>query len=466
MASGDQIGPRWQTDFPTEEFVARRERIFDAIGGEACALLQSAPAPRGYVVFRQTNEFFYCCGLETPHAYLLLNGVERKSTLYLPQRGEAQLGEGAPPGMEDIDLVKGLTGVDQVCPREKLSEHLADAQVVYAPHAPAELRAATRHGLLWADQMVAQDPWDGQASREQRFVALLRSRFPKIEVRDLTPVLDELRSVKSPREVAVMRRAGRLCAQAIREAMQVTRPGIIERQLGALANYIYAVNGAQGEGYRAIIAGGENIWHIHYFSNNCPLQDGDLVLMDVAPECTYYTSDIGRIWPVNGTYAPWQQELYGYIVEYHKVLLSKIRPGVMAAQVMDEAAEVMRTVWEGWSFSKDVYREGARRTLEFRGHLSHPVGMAVHDDGGYMHRPLVPGTVFTVDPQMWIPEERLYIRVEDTVVVTEDGIENLTGAAPLELDDVEALMRDEGTQLLHVLEMERAVQTDLLRSGR
>ncbi|HOU12651.1 MAG TPA: Xaa-Pro peptidase family protein [Anaerolineae bacterium] len=452
MTLPNQPVSRWQTDFPAEEFVARREKLFDAIGDGAYALLQSAPAPRGYVVFRQTNEFFYCCGLETPQAYLLLNGAARTAALYLPERGRAQLGEGAPPGLEDADLVKSLTGVDAVCPREALAEHLAEARVVYTPHAPAELRAETRHDLLWANQMAARDPWDGQPAREQRLIALLRSRFPRVEVRDLTPILDELRSVKSPREVAVMRRAGRLCAQAVREAMCVTRPGVVEGQLGALANYIYAVNGAQGEGYRPIIAGGENIWHVHYFLNHCPLQDGDLVLMDVAPECRYYTSDIGRMWPVNGVYAPWQRELYGYIVAYHKVLLSALRPGVMPDQVMDEAAATMRPLWERWPFSKESHREGARRTLEFRGHLSHPVGMAVHDDGDYLRRPLLPGTVFAVDPQMWIPEEKLYIRVEDTVVVTATGIEILTAAAPLELDDVEALMRDEATTLPYLME--------------
>lgn len=126
----------------------------------------------------------------------------------------------------------------------------------------------------------------------------------------------------------------------------------------------------------------------------------------------------------------------------------------MPDQVMDEAAAEMRRVWEKWEFSKEIYREGARRTLEFRGHLSHPVGMAVHDVGEYHHRPLQPGTVFSVDPQMWIPEERLYIRVEDTVVVTEDGIKNLTAAAPLELDDVEALIRTGRTALPYLLEVE------------
>jgi Xaa-Pro aminopeptidase len=449
-----QIRSQCRVDFPAEEFAARREKIFDAIGGEGYALLQSAPAPRGYEVFRQTNEFFYCCGLETPQSYLLMNSAERKTALYLVPRGEVQLGEGAPPGVEDGDLVKETTGADQVYGLEKLSGHLADAKLVYTPHAPAGVRATTRHYLLLANQMAAQDPWDGQPSREQRLISLLRSRFPKMEVRDLTPILDEMRSVKSPREVAVMRRSGQLCAQAVRKAMRVTRPGILEYQLGALANYIYMLNGARGEGYRPIIASGENIWHIHYSLNNCPLKDGELVLMDVAPECSYYTSDIGRMWPVNGIYAPWQRELYGYIVEYHKVVLSKIHPGVTPDQVMDKAAEEMRKVWENSKFSKDIYKEGARRTLEFRGHLSHPVGMAVHDDGGYHHRPLVPGTVFAVDPQMWVPKEKLYMRVEDTVVVTENGIENLTSGAPLELDDVETLMRDERTQLSYLPSVE------------
>lgn len=447
MTEPNQIRPQCQVDFPAEEFVARRERIFEAIGGQACALVQGVPAPRGFVHFRQSNVFFYCCGLETPQSYLLMNGATHQTVLYLPHRGEAQLDEGAPPGVEDADLVRQITGADEVHELDKLSRHLDDATLVYTPHSPAGVRGTTRHGLLRANRVIAQDPWDGQLSREQRFVGLLRSRLPEAEVRDLTPILDEMRSIKSPREIAVMRRSGQLCAQGVREAMRVSRPGILEYQLGALANYIYLLNGAQGEGYSPIIASGENAWYGHYSRNDCTLRNGELVLMDVAPECSYYTSDIGRMWPVNGTYSTWQRELYGYIVAYHKVILSKIRPGIVPDQVMDEAAEEMRQVWESWGFSKDIYREGARRTLEFRGHLSHPVGMSVHDDGRYRHRSLAPGTVFAVDPQMWIPEEKLYIRVEDTLVVTEGGIENFTIDAPLELDGVEALMRNKRTQL-------------------
>jgi len=147
------------------------------------------------------------------------------------------------------------------------------------------------------------------------------------------------------------------------------------------------------------------------------------------------------MWPINGTYAPWQRELYGFIVEYHKAVLGCIRPGATADQIHAEAAARMAPVVERAAFSKPAYAAAARRTLDFKGHLSHGVGMAVHDVGNYQAGPLRPGAVFAVDPQMWVPEERLYIRVEDTVAVTEGGIENLTRAAPLELDDVEALMR-------------------------
>jgi Xaa-Pro aminopeptidase len=447
MTAVDRIGATDREDFPAEEFTTRRERVFDAIGQEAYALIQGAPAPGGYVIFRQSNEFFYFCGLETPQAYLLMDGTTRESRLYLPPRGKARLREGAAPGVEDVALVKAITGVQAVYGLDQLSEHLAATELVYTPYLTGEGRGGTRYHVRAAAAAVARDPWDGQPSRAQRLIGLLRSRFPRMEVRDLTPILDALRSVKSPREVQVLRRAGALAAWAVREAMRVTRPGVFEYQLGALANYIYRLHGARGEGYRPIIAGGENIWHVHYFLNNQALQDGDLVLMDAAPECRYYTSDIGRMWPVNGTYTPAQRELYGFIVEYHKVLLSTVRLGATPDQVMDEAAAKMAPVWEAWAFSTKARREGAHQTLAFRGHLSHPVGMAVHDDGGYHHRPLTPGTVFTIDPQMWIPEEQHYIRVEDTVAVTEGGIENLTDAAPLELDEVESLMRGERLEL-------------------
>jgi Xaa-Pro aminopeptidase len=182
----------------------------------------------------------------------------------------------------------------------------------------------------------------------------------------------------------------------------------------------------------------------HYKANNAQLVDGEAVLVDCAPDYHYYTSDIGRIWPVNGRYSDVQRELYGFVVQYHKAFLDVVRPHVTPEQIMDEAAERMRAVLERSSFSKDIYQQAAARTLEWRGHMSHPVGMAVHDVGRYREKPLQPGVVFALDPSLWVPEEQLYYRVEDTLVITQDGYENLTADAPLELQDVEAMVQQEG----------------------
>lgn len=430
----------FQTDFPPAEFTARRARIFDAIGPGAHAVLQGAPPVRGFEVFRQSNEFYYVSGVEVPQAYLVLQGAKRRTILYLPHR-ERHSSEGAVLSADDAEDARTLTGVDAVYGIESLAADLAGAAVIFTPHAPAEGRMSSRDELMRADAKVAADPWDAARPREVRFLATLRRIAPRAEIRNLTPILDELRSVKSPAEVALLRRAGELSARAVTEAMRITRPGLIEYQLGALAEYVYLYAGAHGDGYRPIIASGENIWTVHYFRNESPLKDGDLVLMDTAPDLGNYTSDIGRMWPVGGKYAPWQRELYGYMVEYHKALLARIRPGATADQIHDEAAAAMAPIVERTAWSKPAFAEAARRTLAFRGHLSHPVGMAVHDVGDYRPRPLVPGVVLTVDPQMWVPEEKLYIRCEDTVALTESGIDNFTAAAPLELDEVEKLMR-------------------------
>ena len=125
-------------------------------------------------------------------------------------------------------------------------------------------------------------------------------------------------------------------------------------------------------------------------------------------------------------------------------LLSRIRPGVTSIDVLDGAAEVMESVVEQTNFSKPAYERAAREAIEFPYHLSHPVGMSVHDVGEYRGRPLVPGHVFSVDPMLWVPDERLYIRCEDTVVVTEDGMENLPGFVPIDPVEIEHVMSEPG----------------------
>lgn len=429
--------PHYQTDFPPGEFERRRERVFQEIA-RGKAVIAGGLATGAFDLFRQTNEFYYLCGVETPHAYLLLDGSMRWTTLYLPRRDpDLERSEGPQLNASDADRVRQLTGVDDVKPLEALAADIRDTTQLYLPHAPAEGRQACRDTLLHARHLIESDPWAGHPSSEQWLQQKLIAVCPQAEILDLSPILDRLRLIKSHREIELMRRAGRLAAAGLVEAMRLTRPGHFEFELGAAADYLYRRSGARGCGYRPIVASGANIWNAHYYRNDSLLQDGDLVLMDSAPDVGGYTSDIGRMWPVNGTYSPVQRELYGFVVEFQKVLLRTIQPKQRISELARQAADSMEPVWSEWPWSKPEYREAARRMIESEVAFTHPVGMAVHDVGDYKQDALQPGLVFALDPQLWIPEEQLYIRVEDTVVITADGVESLTKDAPLDLESIE-----------------------------
>lgn len=452
------IGVSWsqdrvyvQTDFPKEEFIQRRARVYDAIGNKAMAVVQGAPNVDGFRPFRQTNEFYYLTGLEVPHSLLLMDGRTKRSTVYLPHRDEARdANEGKTLSAEDVDLVKSLTGVDAVKDVESFARDMkyvlvpTPAPAIFTPFSPAERGTDSRDELIGYQAGVSSDPWDGRPSREGHFISLLKSRFPQFEIKDLSPVIDQMRSVKSDREIALIRRASQIAGHALMEAMRSTKPGATEFQLDAVARYVFQSNGSRREGYNSITASGTNAFMGHYFRNLDTLRSGDMVLMDYAPEYRYYTSDITRMWPVNGKFTKSQRLLAEYILAYRDALLKRIRPGLTPDSIQNGAAEEMKAWLARVTFEKEIYKKGAEAGLKFRGHLSHPVGLAVHDVGPYRPGPLKKGHVFSVDPMIWIPEERLYIRMEDVVAVTETGVELFTDFVPSTPDEIEKIMREEG----------------------
>ena len=217
-----------------------------------------------------------------------------------------------------------------------------------------------------------------------------------------------------------------------------------EYQLDAAAKYVFYLHGARGDGYASIIGGGSNAYLGHYFRKTDALKDGDMVLMDYAPDYRYYTSDVTRMWPVNGTYTDAQRKLSDFILAYRDALLKYIRPGVTSDFVLDSAARDMQRYLAGKTFENPAHLKAVREGLEFRGHFQHPVGMAVHDVGLVRGVSLEPGMVFTIDPMIWIHEERLYVRMEDVVVVTAGGVENLSAFVPSTTDEIERTMAEAG----------------------
>jgi Xaa-Pro aminopeptidase len=445
--------PPYQFDFPPSEFRARWDQVFNRIGDRAVAIVAGAPKPNGFLVPRQTNEFYHLCGIETPHAYLILDGRDRKVTLFLPPRDpRLESAEGKLLSAEDADEVKRLTGVDAVLSTRDLAGDgmrrfvRGFGATVHTPFAPGEGNGQCRFELQAANAAIGGDYWDSRPSREGQLIQLLRDRFPRAVVNDLTPILDEIRAVKSPREIALIRRASQLAGRGLIEAIKSTRPGVYEYQLDAVARYVFLAGGARLEGYRSITASGaDNIWNMHYYRNTAVLKSGDVVLMDFAPEYHYYTSDIARVWPVNGKYSPVQRELLRFVLDYRNAVMTRIRPGVTPRAIRDEAKAAMTDVFRRTRFSSPIYEKAAHRLVETGGGVfSHPVGMAVHDDGEYARGVLKPGHVFSIDPQLRVPEEHIYLRYEDVVVVTDKGYENFTDFLPSELDDIEKLVGQGG----------------------
>ncbi len=450
--------PLFTKDFTPEEFAQRRNKVYDTLGANALAIVQGAPKPTGSVGFRQSNEFYYLCGLEVPHAYLLLDGAARRASLYLLHRNEArERVDGKLLAAEDAALVMELSGMDAVYGIELLGEHLArfartaDKQALFVPFSPAEGLSTSRDHALRTIGDIASDPWDGRPSREGHFIDLLRMRFPHFELKNLTPVLDGMRLIKSPAEIALMRKAARLSGLALLEGMRSTKPGMFEYELEAMARFIFYRNGAQGEAYEAIVASASNAWFPHYKINQRRMQEGDFLLMDFAPDVGYYMSDVTRMWPVNGRFNSWQAELYDFYQGCYEAILNAIRPNVTAATIKQEAAKVMGDLLATSRFSKPHFQKAAREFVDsYRAgamnpntSLGHWIGMATHDVGSPTG-PLQPGMVFTIEPALRVPEEKIYIRLEDVIVITTNGKEVLSDFVPRDRARIEKIMAERG----------------------
>jgi len=449
--------PIFTTDYPPEEFAARRTAVYDAIGKRAFAVIQGAPTPVGYVRFRQSNDFYYLCGVEVPNAYLLLDGTTRRATLFLPHRNaRRESGEGKMWSSEDADEIQKLAGVEAVAGVDLLAETIGRfaqraGAVLFAPLSPAEGFAVSRDLALRRIAELGSDPFDGGASREGRFAALMRERFPQVELRDLTPTLDSMRLIKSAREIAMLRRSTRLSGLALIEGMKSTRPGQYERELDGMAKFIYYRNGAQGEAYYSLIASGRNAWYPHYNAGKRKMEDGDFLLMDFAPDVGYAQSDVTRMWPVNGRFSGWQRELYEFYLGCYEAILKAIRPGATPAECMQDAAKKMDGVLASSKFSKEIYQKAAREFVEsYRKQaerpdaaLGHWVGMATHDDGPH-EGALKAGMVFTIEPALRVPEEKIYVRLEDMIVITDKGTDVMSDFVPRDIPRIEKLMTEKG----------------------
>lgn len=455
VSAGAQAGRAFTTHFTVKEFADRRAKIYDAIGPDAVALMQGLPSVHSSALFRQSNEFYYVSGVVVPQALLLMDGASRRSILYLPKQNVSRAAiEGDLLSSDDPAKTAAITGVDEVKTPEQLAidlEARANAKAIFVPFAPTEGASESPDGARRRTNDAAADPWDGRISRENHLRGLVRARAPKLEIRDLSPILNTLREIKSPAELAIITRATKIGGEALVEAMRSTAPGLHEYELDALAQFIFVRHGAQGEAYRAIVASGPAAMNAHHRAGEKVMTAGELVLMDYCPDLGYYRCDVTRQWPVSGRFTPDQRDLYGFYLAVYDAILYAIKGGLTSQQVLQNALPKMDQALAAARFSKPIYTDAATRFVDQfrtsaksgRGGLGHAVGMATHDFGGGSGL-MRPGMVFTIEPALTIPQEQIYIRLEDMIVITEGGATILSEFVPRSIAAVEKAIAEPG----------------------
>lgn len=415
--------------FSADDFAKRRAKVMEQIG-DGVAILQGAELPEAFIKFRQDNNFYYLTGVEVPNAKLLLDGKTKTSILFVPDNipGDIKQEARITPGDKDAALYKMTRIASTARFTGNLNYYASGNQPIYILSSPEETAEMSRDRCAGHQLARLNDPWDGRPTKEANFVYKIREHFPLVTLKDLTPVLDSMRWVKDEKEVSVMRECGRIGALGVDEAVRVTNPGTYEYQVVAASDFVFENEGASGPAYFAIAASGERGLSWHYNANNHKMKDGDVILLDYAPELNYYTTDITRTWPVGDKFSDPQVKYYNCIKEAEEKVIAAMKPGV----TIDDLKKVAKEVYVKHGFEK--------LWLDYIGHF---VGMAVHDVGPW-DKPFVEGVVFNVEPIIEDKELKVHLRLEDTIVITKTGAENLTAGTTTDVEKIYKLKKEKG----------------------
>lgn len=436
--------------FPPEEFATRRAAVMKEIGN-GIAILHGTTERPGEQPMRQNNQFYYLSGVAEPRAILVIDGLTKRSTLFLSMGGERRermFGSALFPG----EPAAKVTGLDAALARADFGDMLAsfarDGRTIYTPFRPEVLGSASASEPIGLAKATKEDPWDGRPSREEVFIEKIKALSSKVTVQDLDPILDKMRAFKSPREIEIIREATRVTGIGIMEVMRDAKPGMFEYELQAAAEFVFKKYGSYGAAYFALVATGTNTLYSHYHANTAKLVDGDMVQFDYAPDFKYYVSDVTRVFPANGKFTKRQREFYTIYLHLYQAVMTSIKPHVAPREIMKEAVVKMDRIMASYKFTDAAIKAAAERFVNrYRNSksnsLGHTVGMEVHD----VRLPtdtLEPGQVFTIEPAMTIPDEHIGIRLEDVILITENGYENLSAFVPVEIDAIEKLMAETG----------------------
>ena len=425
---------------PNADYQARRKALVEKTNGGAVVLFAATESegPNALYGFRQDDNFYYLTGWREPGAALLIMPAQQPKdaspqqsprpyveVLFLPAHNLSQERWTGPKlGPEHPDA-KRLTGFDRVDVLDRLRDELvrllpSPSAAVYTDIAEDGELTPSTHPLEWLRRANA---------------------FPNyVSFKDVKPLLAAQRVTKDGGEIELIRKATNASIAAHQAAMRAMKPGTTEREISALMQYEFGRRGCQRPAYAPIVGAGPNSTVLHYSEDDATVKDGDLVVMDVAGEYSMYASDITRTLPANGKFSPRQREIYEIVLGAQRAAEAAFEAGKSA--IGRSAENSLHRVAYDYINTHGKDRHGQPLGKYFIHGLSHYVGLNVHDPGDAT-APLKPGAVFTIEPGIYIPEEKLGVRIEDIYYVDANGkLVNLTANLAHTADEVERSMAE------------------------
>ena len=419
---------------PSSDYHERREKLAAKLDGEVALIFAppEADGPNDLYGYRPDDNFYYLTGWAEPGAALLVvASAEAKGDtparsyteiLFLPNRNYSQERWTGPKLGPDDSKAAQMTGVDRVEALDNLRTELVKLlplrAKVYTDIPQGNAPSNSTVPLSWLKEANAFPVGTGFA--------------------DVRPILSSLRTVKDKGEIELIRKAVNASVAAQASAIRAIRPGVTEREISALLQYEWGKRGCERPAYAPIVGSGLNSTVLHYSDDSGTIQAGDVIVMDAAGEYSLYASDITRTIPANGKFTVRQREIYDIVLGAQEAAIAAFQSGKSHLQrnQPDSLSEVAFNYIN--SHGKDSHGEPLGKY--FIHGLGHYVGLNVHDPGDYSV-PLSPGMVFTIEPGIYIPEEKIGVRIEDDFLVESDGkLVNLSGSLPRKAEEVEHLM--------------------------
>jgi Xaa-Pro aminopeptidase len=422
----------WERE-PLSVFHERRARLVKETGGDGVVVLfgyREQDVGISTTPFRQNENFYYLTGWTEPEAMLLLvpkaakganQAVELdKEILFIPAHDYRQERWTGPKlGPDDADAL-ARTGFPTV-----------KSMTLFASELQEALKTFTK---IYTEQ--TPQPESGEECFVPEMLSRLKKLAPLANFGDFRQTLTHLRMVKSPGEIVLIRKATEASIEAHLAALKATRPGAWEYEVAARMVYEFERLGCEWPGYPPIVGSGFYSTVLHYAQNSKQMVDGDVVVMDVAGAYGGYSSDITRTLPASGRFTPRQRELYEIVLAAENAALAAAKPGMLLGRGGTQGLH--QIVYEYINtHGKDLH--GQPLGQYFIHGLSHSVGLNVHDPFDY-NQPLQPGMVVTIEPGIYIPEEKIGVRIEDLILITKDGYELLTRRLPRTVEEIERLM--------------------------